>query len=468
MHIPPRAPVAPIALAGWPTRRHRVTRPAGETAGRPPTITDVDHQAREAAPGSAARRVLTGAGAVTAGSMLANIAAYLLHLPASRWLGPEGYGAFAALLSAQLLVAVPSLALQAVVAREHVRGVPRDVLRALGRRAALLVAVVAASVVVPMSLLLDTPVWATAAALAPGPVLCLLATEQGLLQGAERFRALGVVLALAGAGKVAPAVAVLAVGGGVGPALATGAVGVGAAWVVAARVTSGPALAPSSLGTGGDSAGGGTLGNSAGVGPRGDGAALTSPGVAAVLAAGQVQLVMMALTSVDLLLARALLAPEDAGRYALGAVAAKAAFWLPQAVGTVLYPRMADPAGHRGAVRSAVTVLLGIGAVVVIGAAVAAPLVPVVVGEDYRPVAGLLWAFALLGVTLSVLQAFLLAIIASDRTVEAGIAWCGLVLTAIAVWSAPRDVEGVLAAALVAVVLTTVTAGWRALRSRPA
>ena len=253
--------------------------------------------------------------------------------------------------------------------------------------------------------------------------------------------------------------AILAAGGGVGPALAAGAVGVGVAWLVAARVTSGPATARSRVGT---------AGRSVGAGPRGDGAVLASPGVAAVLAAGQVQLVMMALTSVDLLLARALLTPEDAGRYALGAVAAKAAFWLPQAVGTVLYPRMADPAGHRGAVRSAVTVLLGIGAVVVIGAAVAAPLVPVVVGEDYRPVAGLLWAFALLGVTLSVLQAFLLAIIASDRTVEAGIAWCGLVLTAIAVWSAPRDVEGVLAAALVAVVLTTVTAGWRALRSRPA
>ena len=421
----------------------------------------MDPQAREAAPGSAARRVLTGAGAVTAGSMLANIAAYLLHLPASRWLGPEGYGAFAALLSAQLLVAVPSLALQAVVAREHVRGVPHDVLRALGRRVALLVAVVAALAVVPVSLLLDTPVWATAAALAPGPVLCLLATEQGLLQGAERFRELGVVLALAGAGKVAPAVAVLAAGGGVGPALAAGAVGVGVAWLVAARVTSGPAAARSRM----EMPGAGTSGaGTPGAGTPG--AVLTSPGVAAVLAAGQVQLVMMALTSVDLLLARALLAPEDAGRYALGAVAAKAAFWLPQAVGTVLYPRMADPAGHRGAVRSAVAVLLGIGAVVVIGAAVAAPLVPVVVGEDYRPVAGLLWAFAALGVTLSVLQAFLLATIASDRTVEAGIAWCGLALTAVAVWFAPREVEGVLAATLIAVAVTTVTAGWRALRSR--
>ncbi|WP_269075145.1 polysaccharide biosynthesis protein [Dietzia aurantiaca] len=393
--------------------------------------------------------------------MLANIAAYLLHLPASRWLGPEGYGAFAALLSAQLLVAVPSLALQAVVARELVRGVPSETLRSLGRRVALLVALVAALAVVPVSLLLDTPVLATAAALVPGPVLCLLATEQGLLQGAERFRALGAVLALAGAGKVVPAVGVLAAGGGVGTALAAGAVGVAAAWLVAGRIVAAGASFAVSSGSSDSSA---FLSREAG--PLSPGP--SSPGVAAVLAAGQVQLVMMALTSVDLLLARALLSPEDAGRYALGAVAAKAAFWLPQAVGTVLYPRMADPAGHRGAVRSAVGVLLGIGAVVVLGAAVAAPLVPVLVGADYQPVAGLLWAFAALGVVLSVLQAFLLATIATNRTVEAGVAWCGLALTAVVVWFAPRDVTGVLGATLVVVLVTTVVAGWRALRVRPA
>lgn len=386
--------------------------------------------------------MLTGAGAVTAGSLIANIAAYLLHLPASRWLGPEGYGAFAALLSAQLLVAVPSLALQAVVARERVRGVPDAGLRSLGARVAVLVAVVAALAVVPVSLLLDTPVWATAAALAPGPVLCLVATEQGVLQGSERFRALAVVLALAGCGKVVPAVAVLAAGGGVGAALAAGAVGVAVAWVGARILTATPPSPPPS--------------------------APSSPGVAAVLAAGQVQLVMMALTSVDLLLARALLAPEDAGRYALGAVAAKAAFWLPQAVGTVLYPRMADPAGHRGAVRSAIGVLVGIGAVMVLAAAVASPLVPAVVGAEYGPVAGILWAFAALGVVLSVLQAVLLATIATDRTAWAGIAWAGLALTAAAVWAVPRDVEAVLGATLAVVTLTTVAAGWRALRGGPA
>src|SRR5690625_519653 len=290
--------------------------------------------------------------------MLANIAAYLLHLPASRWLGPEGYGAFAALLSAQLLVAVPSLALQAVVAREYVRGVAAEPLRALARRVALLVGLVAALAVAPVSLLLDTPVLATAAALAAGPARGPLAAEQGLLQGAERFRALGLVLALAGVGKVVPALAVLAAGGGVGTALAAGAVGVTVAWLVAFRIQRGGGRVREAgegalLSTGGH----GPAGVRGPVGARSSEGVRSSAGVAAVLAAGQVQLVMMALTSVDLLLARALLSPEDAGRYALGAVAAKAAFWLPQAVGTVLYPRMADPAVHRGAVRSAVGVL---------------------------------------------------------------------------------------------------------------
>ncbi|NKS00939.1 polysaccharide biosynthesis protein, partial [Rhodococcus hoagii] len=61
---------------------------------------------------------------VTVGSMTANIAAYLLALPAVRWLGPAGYGEFAALLAAQLVLAVPALALQTVVAREVVHGKP--------------------------------------------------------------------------------------------------------------------------------------------------------------------------------------------------------------------------------------------------------------------------------------------------------------------------------------------------------
>ena len=60
-----------------------------------------------------ATSAVAGVGLVTAGALTANVAAYLLHVPASRWLGLGGYSEFASLLSVQLLLAVPALALQA-------------------------------------------------------------------------------------------------------------------------------------------------------------------------------------------------------------------------------------------------------------------------------------------------------------------------------------------------------------------
>lgn len=63
------------------------------------------------------RSAAAGVSMVLAGSMTANVASYLLAWLASRWLGPAGYGEFASLLAAQLVLAVPALALQTVVAR---------------------------------------------------------------------------------------------------------------------------------------------------------------------------------------------------------------------------------------------------------------------------------------------------------------------------------------------------------------
>lgn len=334
---------------------------------------------------------------VTAGSMTANAASYVLALVAAGWLGPAGYGEFAALTAAQLVLAVPALALQSVVARDVVLGGDAATLRRLGIRCAAIVAVLAALLVVPVAAALDTGVAATAAALLTAPMLVLLAGEQGLLQGAGRFAALSVVLAAAGLGKVLPAVAVLAVGGGPGSALTASAVGTGAV-AVGARVLVGPHR----------------------------GAGRSVDGVAAVLRASQVQLALIALSSIDVLLARVVLDEEQAGQYSLGAVATKVAFWLPAAVGVVLYPRMANPEHSARAVRSALGVLVGIGAVTVVAAAVVAPLVPALVGEDYRPVQGLLWAFAANGAFLAVLQGALLSAIAREHTRLAVAAWVGL------------------------------------------
>ncbi len=334
---------------------------------------------------------------VTMGSMAANAASYLLHLPASRLLGVGGYAEFASLLAAQLVLAVPALALQSVVAREVVHGRGGTELRALGYRSAALVAVIAVLLAPAVAWALDTGVLATASALVVAPVLVLLATEQGLLQGSGRFGRLSLVLAAAGLGKVAPAVGVLVLGGGPGLVLAASALGT-------AVVALGARLATSAT----------------------EGSRSGSTGVVVVLRASQVQLALIAMSAVDLFLAKALLDLEQAGLYALGAIATKAAFWLPQAVGVVLYPRMANPTESAAALRSALAVVAGLGAVLVLGAAVAAPLVPLIAGEDYAPVQEYLWIFALQGACLALLQSGLLWAIAGNRMSLALVAWAGL------------------------------------------
>ncbi|MGB3371262.1 MAG: polysaccharide biosynthesis protein, partial [Rhodococcus sp. (in: high G+C Gram-positive bacteria)] len=300
----------------------------------------------------------------------------------------------------QLVLAVPALALQSVVAREMVRGRSRRALRTLGYRCAAVVAVLAVLLSPVVAFALDTSVLATMSALVVAPLLVLLATEQGLLQGAGQFGRLSVVLASAGFGKVVPAVVVLFLGGGPGVVLAASAAGTGVV-ALAARLLD-----------------------------RGDGTAGSAVriGVGTVLRASQVQLALIALSSVDLMLARILLSSEDAGLYALGAVATKAAFWLPQAVGVVLYPRMANPVQSAAALRSALAVVASIGSVLVLGSALAAGLIPIVVGEDYAAVQGYLFIFALQGACLAMLQSALLWAIAGERTVLALVAWFGLLV----------------------------------------
>ena len=341
---------------------------------------------------------------VLAGSMTANVASYLLAWLASRWLGPAGYGEFASLLAAQLVLAVPALALQTVVAREAVRGKSADTLRSLGYRCAAIVAVLAVALAPALAWLLDTGLVAAFSALVTAPMLVLLATEQGLLQGHGRFGVLSAVLAGAGVMKVLPAVAVLALGGAAAAALVASAAGT-AVLVAVVRILDRNA-------------------------PVSENATLRI-GVVSVLAASQVQLALIALSSLDLLIVRVVLSEYDAGVYALAAVATKAAFWLPQAVGVVLYPKMANPAQSAQAVRTALAVLVGIGAVLVLGAALAGPLVPILVGDAYAAVAPMLWAFALHGAVLAVLQCALLSAIASERTRVAVLAWIGLAVEAV-------------------------------------
>ncbi|MFL6136170.1 MAG: hypothetical protein ACJ74O_00005, partial [Frankiaceae bacterium] len=150
---------------------------------------------------------------------LANALGYGFNVAVSVLLGPARYGAVAALAAGTLVASVPAIALQAVAARRTVvaAGGPegaaalpwlwRDLLR-VGRRTGALVAALAlvAAPFLTRFLHLGSPLPALWLAASVVP-LTLVATLQGLLQGARRFAAFGWLAAAAAAGRLAGAVA---------------------------------------------------------------------------------------------------------------------------------------------------------------------------------------------------------------------------------------------------------------------
>lgn len=396
---------------------------------------------------SSGRSTAWSLGWVTAATLVVNVLSYVLHLVATNALGPNGYGQFASLLAVQVVATVPALALQTVVARELVRGASPSALRQLIRR--LVAGVAVASIVVAALLCLwfrQWPWWVTAAAFVAVPVLAGMSGEFGIIQGRSSFGPLGWALLGTGVGKFVPATVVLVLfahGGagadesaGASAKGATGGAGAAGAEFTTSLVSSASAVAAwtfVAIAVGCALAWAGVRAWNAreerkereerkahlaseqatseqATTERSLPAQTVS--VRSVLWASQLQFLIMVFTQLDLVLVPRLLAPEEAGFYAAGAIFTKIALWLPGAVVLVFYPQMAEAQRGSHAVRRAVLLLIGIGAVVVAGTALVAPWVPALIGEQFRPVVPWLWLFALLGAIFSVLQALVVGEIA--------------------------------------------------------
>jgi O-antigen/teichoic acid export membrane protein len=352
------------------------------------------------APGRASLR---RAGILMAAAMGAgNALNYAYNIAMVRPLGPAGYGALAALLALVLIGAFPGMALQVVVARHTaLRGADEAglgrlwaatlaVTLAAGAGLGALVALAAPAVSGFLHLGSPAPALWLAAAIAPLPAT---AAVQGMLQGRERFGALAAVLLAASAGKLAVGVALVALGGGVAGAVAGAAAGGLLALLVGLVLVRG------------------TL---AGTRPRWRaGGAVALRGA---LSAGLAVLGLLLLTNLDVLLARHHLSDRAAGLYAAGAVMAKVAFWAPQFVITVVFPRLVDPAGRARLLGRAAAVVAAGGGLLVAGAALAprmAVLLPF--GREYLEVAPLLPAFAALGTVLALAELVLFCGIAAGE-----------------------------------------------------
>ncbi|MFN8046034.1 MAG: oligosaccharide flippase family protein [Dermatophilaceae bacterium] len=369
--------------------------------------------------GLAAGSRAASAGAFVGGSLIfANAMSYVFTLVAARRMGPAEYGVLAAMMSLFLIVNVAAMGLQTAAARrlavapERVRAMGRIVgWSAAGTGLAVALACVAATPPLVSSLRLDSPALVLLLACA-ALLLALMGGQLGVLQGTEHWHSFAMVYVVFGVTRLLCGWLGLALVGG-----ATGAFGgvvLGTALTVLAgsvsaraRASHGPDSHPPSR--------------------RAIRSLLVESGHAMTLL-----FAFFALSSADVLLARATLDAHDAGLYAAGQILAKSVLFLPSFVSVVAFPRLAR-GGRRKLHLAGLAVVLGIGLVVVLGT-VAFPglALTLVGGASYAQTGQSLWEFAALGAVLAGIQLLVTTALARRHTRAAWVVWVALAFIAAA------------------------------------
>jgi O-antigen/teichoic acid export membrane protein len=398
-------------------------------------------------PAPPSRRLLGPAALVSVAYLGANALAYVFTVLAARLLAPAAFGELAALLGVLLVGTVPATGLQTAAAL-HLGGTSQGrtpaVLARLHAAALVTALVVVASGALaagPLTALLHLPdagavVWLVALLLPS----TLVSGYQGILQGTDRYGRLAAVNGFLGLAKLAGGTAGLVVGGTPTAALAGMTLAAVAAalagWVCCGR----PGVS------------------------RG----LRTPLAAALRASGAL-LGFVLLLNLDLLLARHHLTAVHAGEYAVGAIVAKVAFWLPQGVGVVLLPRLADETHRRQVLPAALALVGGVGAVLTLAvAALGSAALPLVGGSAYGDALGsATWLFACLGTLLALAQLLLYSGIAASDRLAVGAVWgaAAVEAVAVAVLSATGRLS-VLGIAVCAMLTALLLVGFGLLRSR--
>jgi len=385
------------------------------------------------------RALLSGSVLVAAGLAVAQVLAYLLNLVAARVLGPQQFGAFAALMSVMLIAGTVGLGLQAasskrlVASNEADRAATANGLLRFGVKVALLLGAVVllASPLVSAVLRLDS-VWLAVLVAGTIGIFTLGGAQLGVAQGAERFGRLGSLY-----GSVQLCRSIGAIGGAVlghtlagtlaGLLLGTAA-GVAVGQFIVAPLVSSPALPVPSIG------------------PE-------------TWHASHALLALFVLTNMDVLMARFFLTADQAGLYAVGVLIAKVAFFLPQFVIVTAFPTMSRQQDRRSVLFAAgVTAMIGLTVTVVVAAA--GPLVVAMVGgSQYQELNSEAWLFAAEGALFAVAQVLLYGQVARGNRWAVVFLWAAGLVFLVAVAAGPHDAVLTLVVTAVLVALAVVIAG---------
>jgi O-antigen/teichoic acid export membrane protein len=361
---------------------------------------------------------LVGSSVIAVAMGVMNIGTYGFTILAARVLGPVDYGALAAVMGLLLVVNVLSLGLQATGAR-RVAADPRRrpqieaAILAASYRSALVLGLIclAASPVVAHLLKLDSVLTVVFLAVTVVP-LTVMGGQAGILQGETRWLPLGIIYLATGVGRLLfGAVAIWVQPDALG-AMAGVAVGAFlptvAGWYAIRHASraSHPDVDPD--GTDPDRPAAGEL-------------------FKEIAHNSHALLAFFALSNADVVLARSVLDEHDAGLYAAGLIMAKAVLFLPQFVIVVAFPSMSRIGASRRAHLRGLSLVLAIGLLTSVGVlALSALAVVFVGGEAYAEIEDQLWAFAILGTLLALVQIMVYAILARQGQRSVLLIWAAL------------------------------------------
>lgn len=377
--------------------------------------------------------LLRGSAGIAAAMGVMNVATYGFQLVAARLLGPQAYGGFASLMALLLVVSVLQLGLQATAARRiaaephHVAQIERQILRVTYRAALALGALLLVlAPVVDLVLRLDNLIAAVLVAVSAVP-LTVMGGQAGILQGERRWLPLAVLYMAVGIPRVVIGAAFLLVR----PDETTAMLAVMLGLVVPVLV--GWYALRRSRDPGEDSQ-----------------EHATRSVIGETLHSSQALLAFFVLSNADVIVARNVLEPHDAGLYAGGLILTKAVLFLPQFVVVLAFPSMSTAAERYRALTRSLLLVGAAGVVSTSGAWLLSGLATLFVGgAEYAEIEGRLWMFAVLGTALAMLQLLVYSVLArrGQRSVYA-------VWAAVAVMVAGGLLAGSLTGLLVLVLVT--------------
>jgi len=373
---------------------------------------------------------------VGAATLIGNGTAYLLSMVSARILDPADFGALGALLGLLVIIATLGISVQALTARRVSTAPAADRKDVEGQaiRLSILVAIAigigSAVIAWPVSTLFSIPILAVVTGVASLGFVVIGSAAMGIAQGREQHVKLSIAFIVNSGGR--------ALGGIIGVVVLQSVTGVGFGILIGCAIGAAVAyqlISPKTLS------------------PKlKDGISIEFGHVAHAL------IVLFTLTNIDVLLARVFLTEDLSGEYSVGVLLAKIAFFLPNAIIIVLFPKMSGGGSHRALyIATGLTAMVGV--VITLASVFAGDLViRILGGSQYKDLGSEAWLFALEGSAFALVQVLLYSrLAAQDRRAVLAV-WGALAVLVVVVvgWRHNTVAEIVTSVVAVSLALTVV------------